>query len=221
MATRALVADDDAFARRLISDALRRGDVEVVAEARDGAEAIRLCLEHRPDVVVMDLMMPVVDGIAATREIVNSVPDQRVIVLTSSDEEDLGILALRAGAVGFLSKDLDTEALPKSVQAALHGEAAISRRLSLRVIEQIRGGIAPSIARPLTSTLTAREWEVVDLLNEGRGTAQIADALVITRETVRSHVKHILRKLGASSREEAVELAQQFRTHGDVTAAAG
>jgi DNA-binding NarL/FixJ family response regulator len=206
---RALVVDDDAFARRLIRTALEDGDIDVVAEGHDGSEAIRLCLEHRPDVVVMDVVMPV-DGITATREILAKLPQQLVIVLTGAGEPELGVLALRAGAVGFLNKDVNVAALPKTLRAAMRGEAAISRELGMRVIEQLRTATSPPAHdRPEKSPLTAREWEVVELLHDGQTTDQIAQALVVSRETVRSHVKHIFRKLGVNSRGDAVALVQQ------------
>jgi DNA-binding NarL/FixJ family response regulator len=216
---RALVVDDDAFARRLMSAALAEADIAVVAEAHDGAEALRLCVEHRPDVVLMDIVMPGVDGITATRDITAQLPQQLIVILTGADEMELAMLALRAGAVGFLNKEVDPAALPRALRAAMRGEAAISRRLSMRVIEQLRitAGV-PIGVRPVTSPLTAREWEVLDLLYEGRSTDQIARALVVTRETVRSHVKHILRKLGVNSRDEAMAAVQRLRSYERDTA---
>lgn len=209
---RVIVADDDPFARRMIKDALQRADVIVIAEAHNGYEAVQLCLHYRPDVVVMDVVMPEIDGIVATRRILKEIPDQRIVLLTSTDEEEMGVLGLRAGAVGFLSKDLDIDVLPRALRGAIEGEAVISRRLSMRLIEHLRR--APEAAtgmRPVKSPLTAREWEVIDLLYEGLTTDQIAERLVLSSETVRSHVKNILRKLNAKSRAEAVEAAQRMR----------
>lgn len=135
------------------------------------------------------------------------------MILTTADDEEIGLLGLRAGASGFLAKDVDIDVLPQAVHGALSGEAAISRRLSMRLVEQLRrapegtGGL-----RPIKSPLTPREWEVVDLLAEIKTTDQIAEQLVLSSETVRSHVKNILRKLGARSREEAVAAAQRMRS---------
>lgn len=212
---RAIVADDDPFARRMIKDALQRADVVVIAEAHNGYEAVELCMHYRPDVVVMDIVMPEIDGIAATRRILKETPDQRVVLLTSTDEEEMGLLGLKAGAVGFLSKDLDIDVLPRALRGAVDGEAVISRRLGMRLVEHLRRAPEGTTGmRPVKSPLTAREWEVIDLLYEGQNTDQIAESLVLSTETVRSHVKNILRKLNARSRAEAVETAQRMRSGG-------
>jgi len=212
---RVIVADDDPFARRMIKDALQRANVIVVAEAHNGHEAVELCLHYEPDIVVMDVVMPEIDGIAATRRILKQIPDQPIVLLTSTDEEEMGMLGLRAGAVGFLSKDLDIDVLPRALQGALEGEAVISRQLGMRLLEQLRSSPQGGIGmRPIKSPLTAREWEVVDLLDQGLTTDQIAETLVLSSETVRSHVKNILRKLDARSRSEAVAAAQRMRRGG-------
>jgi two-component system, NarL family, response regulator LiaR len=209
---RAIVADDDAFARRMIKDALQGAGIIVIAEAQNGREAVELTLFYRPSIVVMDVVMPGLDGIAATRTIIKELPEQVVVLLTSADEEEMGLLGLRAGASGFLSKDVEIASVPRALLGALDGEAAISRKLARRLVEHLRH--APEGAtglRPVKSPLTPREWEVIDLLYEGRSTDDIAGMLVLSTETVRSHVKHILRKLGASSRQEAVAIAQRMR----------
>jgi NarL family two-component system response regulator LiaR len=211
---RAVIADDDPFARRVIKSALTESGVLVIAEARDGREVVELALYYRPDVVVMDIMMPGLDGIMATRQILKAIPDQLVIALTGAADEDdeLGLLALRAGAAGFLSKDVDINALPRTLKALRAGEAAISRRMTKRVIEQLRSGSGGSDGmRPVKSPLTAREWEVIDLLKATQSTDEIAAHLVLSTETVRSHVKNILRKLKVRSREEAVAAADRMR----------
>jgi DNA-binding NarL/FixJ family response regulator len=210
---RAIIADDDPFARRMIKEALQRSDVVVIAEAQNGREAVELTLHYRPDIVLMDVVMPELDGIAATRRIVKEIPGQIVVILTTADDDEIGLLGLRAGASGFLAKDVDIDALPQALQGALSGEAAISRRLSMKLIEHLRR--APEGAgglRPVKSPLTPREWEVIDLLVEGKTTDQMAETLVLASETVRSHVKNILRKLDARSREEAVAIAQRMRS---------
>jgi NarL family two-component system response regulator LiaR len=211
---RAIIADDDPFARRMIKDALQRSDIVVIAEAQNGREAMELCLHYRPDVLLMDIVMPELDGIAATREIIKERPEQTVVLLTSAGEEEMGLVGLRAGASGFLTKDVDIDSLPQALRGASRGEAAISRLLGMRLVEQLRR--APETGtgmRPVKSPLTPREWEVIDLLYEGKTTDEIADTLVLSRETVRSHVKNILRKLGVTSREEAVEAAQRMRAN--------
>jgi NarL family two-component system response regulator LiaR len=209
---RVIVADDDPLARRLIKDALRHAGIVVVAEAQNGRQAVELTLYYQPDVVLMDVVMPELDGIAATRRIVKELPQQRIVILTSAEEEDMGIVGLRAGASGFLSKDLDVEVLPRALRGALEGEAVISRRLSMELVNHLRAAPAGTTGmRPVKSPLTAREWEVVDLLHQGRTTEQIADQLVLSSETIRSHIKNLMRKLGTHSREEAVEAAHRMR----------
>src|SRR3954454_16067128 len=209
---RAIIADDDPFARRMIKDALQRSEIVVIAEAQNRREAVELCLHYRPDVLLMDIVMPELDGIAATRKIVKEIPGQRVVLLTSAGEEEMGLVGLRAGASGFLTKDVDIDSLPQALRGASRGEAAISRRLSMKLVEQLRRAPEPPTGMvPVKSPLTPREWEVIDLLYHGKTTDEIADSLVLSRETVRSHVKNILRKLGVTSREEAVATAQRMR----------
>ena len=209
---RAVIADDDPFARRVIKDVLTESGVLVVAEARDGREAVEFALYYRPDVVIMDVVMPGLDGILAMRQILKIVPDQLVIVLTGADDPDdeLGLLALRAGAAGFISKEVDIDALPRTLEGLRVGEAAISRRLTKRVIEQLSAPGGSYGMRPVKSPLTAREWEVIELLKATRSTDEIAAELVLSTETVRSHVKNVLRKLKVRSREEAVAVADRI-----------
>ena len=209
---RAIIADDDAFARRMIREVLQRDGITVVAEAHNGREAVELALHYRPDVVLMDVVMPELDGIVATRRILKQMPGQLVVILTSSDEQEMGMLGLRAGAVGFLSKQFEIEMLPQALRGAIDGEAVISRKLGRQVIEQLRRQPEGAVGlRPVKSPLTPREWEVIDLLYEGKTTEQMSEALVLSGETVRSHVKNIMRKLDAHSRREAVESAQAMR----------
>jgi DNA-binding NarL/FixJ family response regulator len=208
----ALVADDDPLARRLVRDILNNAGIAVIAEAQDGRQAVDQTLEHRPDVVLMDVIMPQLDGIAATRRIRESAPEQVIVLLTRAGDDDLALLGLRAGAAGYLQKDMELESLPRVLRGAAAGEAAISRTMTKQLIEHLRSMPAEGRAfRPVRSRLTAREWDVLDLLCEGRRTAEIADDLVLAQETVRSHVKNILRKLDVNSRQEAVELTQRLR----------
>jgi DNA-binding NarL/FixJ family response regulator len=210
---RTIVADDDPLVRRLIRDTLQRAEVTVIAEASTGREAVELALFYRPDVVVMDFMMPEMDGIEATRRIYENDPTIRVVLLTGAGDEELGLRGLRAGASGYLSKEVELEALPRALRGALDGEAAISRQLAMRLIERYR--VAPSIGaglRPVRSRLTDREWEVLDLLSTGATTDQIARNLVLSSETVRSHLKNLYRKLEVNSRDDAVRAATQLRS---------
>jgi two-component system, NarL family, response regulator LiaR len=216
-AVRAIIADDDPLARRMLKEGLQRAGMVVIAEAHDGRQAVELVLHYKPDVVLMDMVMPGLDGLAATRKIIKESPEQVIVILTSGDDEDIGLASLRSGASGFLTKDVDVDVLPRALRSALDGEAAISRRLSMRLVEHLRhmptGG--PGM-RPVKSPLTPREWEVIDLLAESNTTDQIAEVLVLSSETVRSHVKNILRKLDARSREEAVAIAQRMRSEPPV-----
>jgi DNA-binding NarL/FixJ family response regulator len=211
---RAVIADDDPFARRVIKDVLQGSGVIVIAEARDGRQAVELTLHYEPDFVVMDIVMPELDGVMATREIRRQLPDQLIIVLTGAGEDDdeLGLQALRAGASGFLSKDLELEALPRALEGLRQGQAAISRKMTLALIQRLRDAPSGSAGmRPVKSPLTAREWEVIDLLKAAKSTEVIADELVLSPETIRSHVKNILRKLDVRSRDEAVAAADRMR----------
>jgi NarL family two-component system response regulator LiaR len=208
----AVIADDDPLARRLVRDVLNGAGIVVTAEAQDGRQAVERTLEHRPDVVLMDVIMPQLDGIAATRRIIERRPEQVIVLLTRAGDEDLALLGLRAGAAGYLEKDMELDSLPRVLRGAAAGEAAISRTMTKQLIDHLRSVPDEGRAlRPVRSRLTAREWEVLDLLCDGRATAEIADDLVLAQETVRSHVKNILRKLDVSSRREAVELTQRLR----------
>jgi NarL family two-component system response regulator LiaR len=216
---RTIVADDDPLVRRLIRDTLQLDGVTVIAEASTGREAIELALFYRPDVVVMDYMMPEMDGIEATRRLYEQAPDIRVVMLTGSSEESLGLRGLRAGAAGFLSKDMELDSLPRALRGALGGEAAISRRLAMALVQHYRA--APNAGmglRPVRSSLTDREWEVLDLLSGGASTEDIARLLVLSTETVRSHLKNLYRKLEVRTRDEAIDAAARLRELGGVAA---
>jgi two-component system, NarL family, response regulator LiaR len=212
VALRVIVADDDPLARRVVRDALEAGGIIVIAEAANGREAVELSLYYKPDIVLMDLVMPEVDGIQATRQILEREPDVEVVILTSSDDDEVGIVGLRAGASGFLNKRAGVDALPRALRGAVAGEALVSRRLAMRLVDTIRRTRADGAGiRPVRSRLTPREWEVLDLLCAGQSTDDIADTLVLSSETVRSHIKNLLRKLGVRSRQAAVEEARRMR----------
>jgi two-component system nitrate/nitrite response regulator NarL len=208
---RAIIADDDPFVRRLVKEALRAAGIVVIADAGTGKQAVELTKFYRPDVVLMDVVMPELDGIDATRQILADRPEQRVILLTGSDDDEMALLGLRAGAVGFLTKD-SVEALPRALQAVANGEAAVSRGLTKTLVDYVQSLPTPRPGmRPVQSPLTNREWEVIDLLQEEQSTAEIAAALFVSHSTARSHVKSILRKLGVHSRKEAVVVATEIR----------
>jgi NarL family two-component system response regulator LiaR len=216
---RAIVADDDPLVRRLIRDTLQMDGVTVVADACDGREAVELALFYRPDVVVMDFLMPGLDGIEATRAIHEQDPAICVVMLTGAADDETGVRALRAGAVGYLSKELELGALPRALRAARDGQAAISRQLAMRIVEHLREAPAGGLGlRPVRSALTDREWEVLDLLCAGSSTDDIARTLVLSAETVRSHLKNVYRKLEVRSRDEAVAAGFRLREVATVSA---
>ena len=209
---RAIVGDGDPLVRRLVRDTLQRDGFAVIAEATTGREAVELTLFYRPDVAVLDARLPELDGVEATRRIYAQDPLVRVIVLAGVADDELALRSLRAGAAGFLSKEIEVESLPRALRGALAGEAAISRRLSMQLVEHYRAAPAGGVGlRPVRSELTAREWEVLDMLTAGAGTEDIAGALVLSTETVRSHLKNLYRKLGVRSREEAIAAAARLR----------
>ena len=213
VALRTIVADDDAIARRSIRDTLRDAGITVLAEAVEGREAVELAIFHRPDVVVMDHMLPGIDGIEATRRLHEHNPSIRVVVLAEAHDDALGLRAVRAGAVGFLSKAIDLDALPRSLRGVRDGEAAISRRFAMTLIEHYRvSNVSGEGLRPVRSRLSPREWEVLDLLTTGLTADQIADSLVLSTETIRSHVKSVYRKLDVHSRQAALHEASRLRT---------
>jgi DNA-binding NarL/FixJ family response regulator len=206
-----IIADSDPFARRVIRDALQGAGIVVIAEARDGQDVVELSVHYRPDVVLMDVL-PHVDRIGAIRRILDRVPSVAVLIVSAEDEEDFGLLCLRSGAIGYLSKSVELGALTRATRAAAAGQAVISRRLTLRLIEVLRRTTNPAASvRPVSSELTAREWEVLDLLSRDLATAEIASTLVVSNETVRSHIRHILHKLRVHTRQEAVDLASRLR----------
>jgi DNA-binding NarL/FixJ family response regulator len=205
-----LLADPDPLVRRVVCDELRRGGFVVVANTGDGRDALELARFYRPDLVVMEAHLPSLDGEPAIRAIGRDAPQTRVVVLCADAGEELGLQLLRAGAVGYLTKDHDLAALPRVLTKVAEGEAAVPRTLAMRVLESLRR-LPDRGWRPLHSQLTTREWEVVELLAGGAGTHDIAEELVLSPATVYGHVKNILRKLGAKSRAEAVARAQELR----------
>ena len=210
---RLVLVDRDALARRAMREGVSAsGEFVVAAEAATEEEAIEAVRRVQPDLVLIDIGYPHLGGIGLGKELRRQLPATRMVFCSITDDEDTAVRALRAGAVGFVRKDLDYEPLSRALRGALRGEAAISRTLGARLIEELYRHSEPhSRLRPAGGELTGREWEVLDLLIDGAGTAEIAERLGLALETVRSHVKHVLRKLGVRTRHEAVEIARRLR----------
>ena len=201
---RVMLVDDHAVVRSGLGAFLMAfDDLELVAEASGGEEAVRLCETARPDVVLMDLVMPGMDGAAATRAIREECPHIQVIALTSFKEEELVEGALRAGAIGYLLKNVSADELAAAIRAAHAGRPTLAPEAAQALIQSARKPQAPGY------DLTERELEVLALMVEGLSNPEIAERLVVGRSTVKFHVSNILSKLGVTSRTEAVALALQ------------
>lgn len=197
MAIRVLIVDDHSVVRRGLRQFLQLDpDLEVVGEARNGAEAIRLAQELRPDVVLMDLLMPVMDGVTATAAIRRDIPDTEVLALTSVLEDEKVVDAVRAGAIGYLLKDTEDDALCRSIKAAAAGQVQLAPEAAIRLMREVRTPDHPEM-------LTERETDVLRLVAEGKANKEIARQLGIGERTVKSHVSSILTKLGVQSRTQA------------------
>lgn len=212
MSMRAVVADDDPLARRAIRAVLRDGGITVVAEAADGQQAIAAARNHRPDIILVELNLPGPGAAMVARRISSALPEVRVVVIASAADDAAALRVLHAGASGFVSKANDIDALPRVLEGVVRGEAAISRTLTMRLVEVLRA--VPTDGRglrPVRSELTNREWEVIDLLAGGASTREVSEQLVLTIDTVYTHVKNVMRKLEVSSRSQAVEVAIALR----------
>jgi NarL family two-component system response regulator LiaR len=209
---RVLVVDQDPLVRRVVRDALAENGISVVAEAGDGAEAILLASRHRPDVVLMDILLPALDGAIAIRRIIAATPLVRVVVFTAAKDADVGITALQAGASGYVTKDVGLSTLPRVVQAVASGEAAVSRGFVSVLIDRLRAAPEGNVGlRPVRSPLTPREWEVLDLLSAGLTMEGVTDTLVLSSETVRSHLQRAMRKLEVHTRQDAIDAVRKLR----------
>lgn len=213
MTVRVLLADDHVPTRAALRSALEsRGRFRVCAESGTAPGAVAAAIEHQPDVALLDIRMPG-NGIEAAREIAARCPETAIVMLTvSRDDADL-FDALRAGARGYLLKDIEPEQLPRAVQGVIDGEAALPRSLVARLVDEFRiRESAAASARPQTgpfAALTEREWDVLGLMRAGLSTQEIAGRLFVTPVTVRTHVSAIMRKLHVNDRDEAVRLAAQ------------
>ena len=203
-----LIVDDHDMVRQGAKGYLEaQPDIVVVGEAETGAEAVRLAREFIPDVVLMDLVMPGMDGVAATRQVKDVSPRTQIIVLTSYHQDEHIFPALQAGAISYLLKDVRARELVAAIQRAAQGEATLHPRVAARVIRQFRGG-EPGTRSAFTE-LTDRELEVLALIARGHTNQKIAEALVISVGTVKGHVSNILSKLHLADRTQAAVYAWQ------------
>jgi DNA-binding NarL/FixJ family response regulator len=204
MPIRVLIADDHAVVRRGLQMFLALdGEIEVVGEAENGSEALARTRELRPDVVLMDMLMPVMDGVAATESIRRELPDTEVIALTSVLDDGTVVGAVKAGAIGYLLKDTRADELCRAIKAAAAGQVQLSPQAAARLVREVRVPDVPA------TTLTERETDVLRLLASGRANKEIAAALSIGEKTVKTHVSSILGKLGVQSRTQAALYAAQ------------
>jgi DNA-binding NarL/FixJ family response regulator len=208
--TTVLIADDDHLMRAGLTAVLESdGDIEVVGQASTGREAIALTRRREPDVVLMDVQMPDLDGIEATRQLTGAAPGARILILTTFEEDDYIFGGLRAGASGFLLKRTRPEDLIRAVHTVAAGESLLSPSVTRRVIDRMARQAAPDVGEVSIEELTPREREVLHLLAAGLSNAEIATELVIEESTVKTHVKRILMKLGLRDRVQAVIFAYE------------
>jgi DNA-binding NarL/FixJ family response regulator len=210
---RLLLVDDQTMFRSGMRMLLTsQPDFEVVGEAADGEEALHKCASLKPDVVLMDLRMPVLDGAAATRRLKASQPAIRVIVLTTFDEDAAIFDGLRAGAIGYLLKDAPTDKLYEAIRAAARGETVLQPSVAAKVVAQFTrlSGQAPAWSQALPEPLSQRELEILRLLASGATNREIAAQLVLAEGTVKNHVTNILSKLGVSDRTSAAMKAKEM-----------
>jgi DNA-binding NarL/FixJ family response regulator len=206
VATRVLIVDDHPLTRDALGALLTQSGFTLAGEAPDGESAIQLARELQPDLILLDLAMPGMDGLEALPNLRDAAPDCEVVMLTASVGDENLLAAIRAGAAGYLLKTEPPERIVEFLRGAAKGDAALSGSIARRLLDKVRegrdsGGVPDSIAR----VLSAREVEVLLLLDDHLGTDEIATRLFISEHTVRSHVKSLLRKLGVSSRRQALE----------------
>jgi DNA-binding NarL/FixJ family response regulator len=212
VAERILIVDDHPLTRDALAALLAQQGFDVVGSAEDGEQAIAEAEKLQPDLVLLDLTMPGMDGLTALPRIREQAPTCEVVVLTASDDEASLLAAIRAGASGYLLKTEPPEQIATFLRGVARGEAALSGGVARRLLDRVReGGRLTGVPDEITNTLSAREVEVLLLLDEHLGTDEIAQRLFISEHTVRSHVKSLLKKLGVSSRRDALERLETAR----------
>ena len=205
-----LIADDDIPHRRAVREALERDGFVVVGEASDAAAAIGATTRLRPDICLIEIELPL-EGLSAVGRIAKASPETLIVVLSRSDHPEDVVTAITRGASGYLLKGISGERLASTLRGAYQGEPPLSRSLVPYLVEEIRRGSVRRLTLPAGSvTLTPREWEVGELLREGRSTTEIAETLGVSPITVRRHIGLLLGKLGAKDREAAVELLRAY-----------
>ena len=211
MTIKILLADDQALFREGLHTLLSiQADLDVVGEASNGAEALQLAAATQPDVILMDVQMPVLDGVAATRRLRAEQPACRVILLTTFDDDEYVFEGLRAGAVGYLLKDAPSARLVEAIQAAARGESFLQTSVTAKVLAEFARLAQPAPAAGLPEPLTERELEILRLVAEGASNKDIAARLFLAEGTVKNHVTNILGKLGAAGRLQAVNRAREL-----------
>jgi DNA-binding NarL/FixJ family response regulator len=205
MTDRILIADDHPLTRDALAGLLAQHGFDVVSQAASGEEAVEQARALAPDVILLDLTMPGLDGLAALPLIREAAPDAEVVVLTASEDESSLLGAIRAGAAGYLLKSEPPERIIEFLRGVVRGEAALSGAVARQLLDQVRDGARTEVPESISKALSARELEVLLLLDRHLGTDEIAARLYISEHTVRSHVKSLLAKLGVSSRREALE----------------
>jgi len=213
MSSSILIVDDHPLTLEALGSLLRSHGFEVIGTANDGEEAIAEARRLRPDLVLLDLSMPGMDGLSALPRLREAAPESEVVVLTASGTEENLLAAIRAGAAGYLLKTEPPERIASFLDGVANGEAALSGSVARRLLDQVRSGNGRGSGVPdaIAGVLSAREVEVLLLLDDHLGTDEVATRLFISEHTVRSHVKSLLRKLGVSSRREALELLSVAR----------
>ena len=214
MGRRTLVVDDHPLTRAALVGLLEQHDFPVVAEAADGDEAVARAREAQPDLVLLDLTMPGCGGLEALPRVRAAAPGCEVVVLTASGTEENLLAAIRGGAAGYVLKTEPPERIAELLEGVAHGEAALSGEIARRLVDRVREGgrLDSGVPDSIADELSAREVEVLLLLDEHLGTDEIARRLYISEHTVRSHVKSLLRKLGVSSRRDALEALAAARS---------
>jgi DNA-binding NarL/FixJ family response regulator len=209
-----VVADDQTAVREGLATLLGlHDDIDVVGEAADGDEAVALVAAHAPDVVLMDLHMPRCDGVEATARITTAHPATRVVVLTTYADDEHILGALRAGALGYLTKDAGRVQIAQAVRAAAAGQSVLDATVQQRLVAAASSPPAPAAGGPLPDGLTAREAEVLGLIAGGLSNREIAERLFVTEVTVKSHVNRLFAKIAARDRAQAVRYAYEHGLH--------